>query len=398
MNTKYIEVKEILSGLNEISDSQFSRLVDVYGDNLVNSVIRDLVKEDGSVMLKVGKFVSKLYLNLDLSVGVMESYDYYIDDIRNRSGNSLDNKNEIISEIVFIVKKLNKLFDKVENIVKIDDEKKKPWISDKVEYCMMKCDDIELLNGIKSLYNEYVIKRNRLLEDNLKFVVMVARSFWNIDDRIAIDDLIQYGNMGLLRAVETYDPGYGVEFLTYAGYWIKESIMDNSKKVMYSVKIPMYLHELNSKRLCARRELCNVLGREPLDDEIAFYMGISLEKYKRIIDLFSNHLSLDESSGVYLDGVEVTRIELVADDTVDLEGDMYLKSLAMDLDKYMNEILNEREIFILKSLYGICGEFKIVELAGMMGITPQRVSQIKQNAFDKLLKKKEFRGMISYLR
>ena len=225
------EIKKILLELDDISNLQYNRLVDIYGKRNVDLVIKKLVNDDDRLALKLGRFVT----NNDLSMPLenLSAYDYYINDISSLSELSLTHKRELINQIVFIISELNKLFDRVGNISNIGNKRVKPWISDKVLFCLTYCNDLELLNKIKVLYKSFVEKRNELVEDNLKFVILCSKLYHNRECGVEFEDLIQYGNLGIMRAVETYNPEYDTEFVTYAGYWTKQSIITNSKKIMH---------------------------------------------------------------------------------------------------------------------------------------------------------------------
>lgn len=396
-SSSYSEVRMILLGLDEISEIQFNRLIDVYGLEIVSSVIKDLAMVDERILKKVDKFVYKLRLNLNSNKKIVSLYDHYVADITNISDISLDVKKELIEEIVEIIKKLNELFVNVGNIVCLHDEKQKPWISDKVAYCLEKCEDKELLGKINSLYMEYIKKRNILVESNLRFVIFITKLYYK-KCGLEMNDLIQYGNMGLMRAVETYNPNFDAGFTTYARYWIKQSIIRNSQKNMYPYRIPTHLFEDNNKRLTVINELTDKYGRVPKDIEVADYMGISVEKIKRMVDLFIPVVSLDEPIESSIDGTEITRIELIPDENVNIEEDVFYREMLDELNNYMYNYLNDREIYILRNMYGFDDIKTQNEIASVLDISRQRVDQIKTRALEKLRGGKIIRSMKSYLR
>ena len=112
---------------------------------------------------------------------------------------------------------------------------------------------------------------------------MIAKSYCGGESGLELEDLIQYGNMGLIRAIEMYDSSKDVEFLTYAGYWIKQSIIYNSKKVMYTIKLPVHWYETKNKWARSIEFLTQKLGRYPSMDEIALDIDMESKKLQMII-------------------------------------------------------------------------------------------------------------------
>ena len=379
--SKKEEIKNILLKLENVDEYDYNKLIKVYGKDMVDDIISQMIIDDDSILCRF----ETLVLNSNVKNVDFTAFQYYSKDIEDILKLSLDKKKELIDEIILLIKELNKLFDKVGNVVNINNKRSKPWISDKVEYCLINCNDKVLLNRIKELYNIFVDKRNKLVEDNLRFVILISKNYYNKDNFIEFEDLVQYGNLGLIKAVEMYDPNYDTEFITYAFYWIKQSIVTNSKKVLCHFKVPTYIYNDNISRMRVMDELMEKLGREPSYIEVAQHMGISISKEKMLIDTFSPLISLDEYD------------ESVVDDSIDLERDMFNKSLFLELMKYMNDYLNDREIFILRNMYGFDDKLTELQVSKILGISSQRVNQLKMRAFQKL-RKSDFRTLREYLR
>ena len=379
--SKKEEIKNILLKLENVDEYDYNKLIKVYGKDMVDDIISQMIIDDDSILCRF----ETLVLNSNVKNVDFTAFQYYSKDIEDILKLSLDKKKELIDEIILLIKELNKLFDKVGNVVNINNKRSKPWISDKVEYCLINCNDKVLLNRIKELYNIFVDKRNKLVEDNLRFVILISKNYYNKDNFIEFEDLVQYGNLGLIKAVEMYDPNYDTEFITYAFYWIKQSIVTNSKKVLSHFKVPTYIYNDNISRMRVMDELMEKLGREPSYIEVAQHMGISISKVKMLIDTFSPLISLDEYD------------ESVVDDSIDLERDMFNKSLFLELMKYMNDYLNDREIFILRNMYGFDDKLTELQVSKILGISSQRVNQLKMRAFQKL-RKSDFRTLREYLR
>lgn len=403
MNEVVEQIKIVIYNLSYVSDMQYNHLVSIFGENNVIEAIKELYLEDNSILLKFEKNVLDLFIDLEDST--ILAYYYYIKDIKKIGKKSKDERYELFKDINIILKKLNKLFDYLE-IISADNKKKTLWVSDKVEYCINNYSDLKLLGEIKVLYNQYIEKRNILLETYLKFVVMTAKSFCSVEQRIPLDDLIQYGNIGLIRAIELYDIEKDIEFLTYANYWIRQSIMYNSKKVYNQIKVPLRFYDIKVKRGKIFELLIQHLGRYPTNDELILVMREDENKVNMIMNLFKPFVSLDELtedgveelSDVVSNGMNLSKIDFIVDKTIDLDKDIIYNELSSEIEYYMNLCLNEREKFILKARFGFINEISVLELAKMYDVSEQRIYQIIQGAFKKLYQNKEFRKMKVYLR
>lgn len=389
MKKVYEDIKLILSGLSEVSEIQLNRLFDVYGVDAVKKVMQ-ILNNDSIGLTSVDSEES----NDD---ELKTSFDYYISDISGVVDISLEDKKVMIEEIVEIVKYLKEILDRV-SIDVISSRGKKAWLCDKVVYCNEFCNDSVLVEKVNILYKKYVDKRNLLIESNLKFVISIAVEYFNESRGLDLDELVQYGNMGLIRAFETYDTSFNTDFLTYASYWIKQSIILNSKKTMNYYKVPIYLYSLYSEKMNAIEVLSYKLGRSPTDLEIAEFMGISLKKLRILSDAFLPILSLDESLDTSIDGLSITRIECIPDETIDLERDLELYDMSSELHSYMCDVLDDRERFILRNRYGFDDMNRVEDIARELKISSQRVYQLSDRAIGKLIKAKGFRNMRMYLR
>lgn len=316
----------------------------------------------------------------------LDIFDIYSIDVSVNS--SLDNeKNSILMlEIFEIVSKMNKLFDEISCCDDIFGGKKVPWIADKFEYCLKNCTDKNKLVELKNLYDMYLKKTNIVIEGNLRLVVDLARKY-KTNQIVCYEDIIQYGNIGLMRACEKYNPFCGCTFATYASKWIKQSINKSVRGVMSAYRVPYYYVYENSDRIDVYYSLFSELGREPTISEIANRMGKKVSEIEDMINVFTDAVSLDESIDLRFGDVELTRGDMIADPNADVFAKVSHDEAIKKLKDMLPECLTVRQKQVIENLIGLYGEnYNQEDIAKLLGISEQRVSEIKKDAGKKLVR------------
>lgn len=223
--------------------------------------------------------------------------------------------------------------------------------------------------------------RDRMVRANLRLVVNIARGY--VGKGLALQDLIEEGNLGLLRAVEGFDPGMGTRFSTYASYWIKQSIkraLINSAK---TIRIPAYMVELLSKWRRASARLSEELGRTATPEEIARVLGVAKKKLpiiKKAIHVYNSTPQSDQTDAGWSLGEMVMDERLKAPDEELLDHDVLTTVLEL------LETLDSREATVLRMRFGL-GETEshtLKEIGTQLGLTRERVRQIETEALAKL--------------
>jgi len=223
--------------------------------------------------------------------------------------------------------------------------------------------------------------RDRMIRANLRLVVNIARGYTG--KGLGLQDLIEEGNLGLLRAVEGFDPDMGTRFSTYASYWIKQSIkraLINSSK---TIRIPAYMVELLSKWRRASARLAEDLNRNPTPDEVARLLGIQKRKLpiiKKAIQIHNASSQSDQADAGWSLG------EMVMDERRRSPDVELLESDVMSKIQEMLETLDEREKQVLRMRFGLDNTqpHTLKEIGEIMGLTRERVRQIETDALRRL--------------
>jgi len=225
--------------------------------------------------------------------------------------------------------------------------------------------------------------REQMIKANLRLVVKIAHDYENFG--LPLLDLINEGNIGLMKAVERFDPSKGGKLSTYGSWWIKQSIKRALANQSKTIRLPVHLVDKIAKMRRTAMKLQEVFGREPTDDELAEEMGMSPSRVAQMRTAAIRPASLDAPIG---DDDSNNFAEVVQDEGADTPYEQLEQKTVTKMLREMVKTLDQREATILQYRFGLDGgsEKTLEEVGAKFGVTRERVRQIQNIALNKLRK------------
>ncbi|MCC6234571.1 MAG: sigma-70 family RNA polymerase sigma factor [Verrucomicrobiales bacterium] len=225
--------------------------------------------------------------------------------------------------------------------------------------------------------------REHMIRANLRLCVKIARDYEH--HGVPLLDLVNEGNIGLMKAVDYFDPTKGAKFSTYSSWWIKQAVKRAVANQSRTIRIPIHLRDRIAHFWRMHSKLHNEFGREPSDEEIADEMGLPINRIRKMRRAMLTTISLDAQLG---DDDSSTVSEVIADErstTAYAELDSRTRS---DLVRELLDRLNERELTILKERFGLEGDSEktLEEVGERFNLTRERIRQLQNIALGKLRK------------
>ncbi|HOG04958.1 MAG TPA: RNA polymerase sigma factor RpoD/SigA [Paludibacter sp.] len=252
-------------------------------------------------------------------------------------------------------------------------------------------EEVELAQRIKAGDRTALEKLTRA---NLRFVVSVAKQYQN--QGLSLPDLINEGNLGLIKAAEKFDETRGFKFISYAVWWIRQSILQALAEQSRIVRLPLNqvgsLNKINKAFAKFEQEF----ERKPSPQELADRLDIPVEKITDTMKVSGRHISMDAP---FVEGEDNSLLDvMVNDDSPDADRALINESLSQEIERVLIHALSERERDIIKKFFGLgVPEMTLEEIGDEFGLTRERVRQIKEKAIRKLKPHSKSKLLKSYL-
>ncbi len=235
---------------------------------------------------------------------------------------------------------------------------------------------------------------DKMVRSNLRFVVSVAKKYQN--QGVSLADLINEGNLGLIRAAHKFDETKGIKFISYAVWWIRQAILQALAEQSRIVRVPLNragtLHRIGKRTAALLQEL----GRQPTPREVAEGLDISVEEVQKTLSISQNHLSLDAPM---TPGEDNKLLDYLPDmQSPGPDSNTFEHALTESIEEVLRT-LKEREAKILRLYFGLDSPepMTLEEIGSLLGITRERVRQIKEKALSRLRHVSRSRALESFL-
>lgn len=222
---------------------------------------------------------------------------------------------------------------------------------------------------------------NELVRRNLRFVVSVAKQYTK--SGVPFGDLINEGNMGLIKAAERFDVDRGFRFISYAVWWVRQAILQYVAEHSRTVRLPLNKSASLTKLTKASQRLSQELGRDPKSDELAKYMGMKTREVEAVLSMPTTQFSIDEPT----EGVDSDfHVDTLTDERSEGPDDVTIEHTRSEDIEHALATLNTREEDILKRYYGLGGNdpHTLEEIGKVYKLTRERVRQIRDRAILRL--------------
>ena len=375
---KEVSLDEIKKSCVEagLSEAETTEVVAVFSESGLLTGVKQASNED--LKNAIEKFTLSAKYNGTLTYGEIGDY------LSGKLGASVDQVESVINELL---RQGIKITDKQVDVDDADmlisdtatDDPVKTYLKDIGRIPLLTREEEEVL-AIKVAEGDPVAQ-SRLAEANLRLVVSIAKR--NVGRGMALLDLIQEGNLGLIKAVEKFDHTKGFRFSTYATWWIRQSITRAIADMGRTIRIPVHMVETIYRYTRASRKLLQSLGHEPNAEEIAKEMGLSVEKVYEIQRISVDTVSIDKQVG---DEDDTTLGDFISDNKGLSPQDVTNASTLRNLLMSAISTLNPREEMVIRMRYGLDdGHPKTLEEVGKeFRVTRERIRQIEAKALRKL--------------
>jgi RNA polymerase sigma factor (sigma-70 family) len=302
---------------------------------------------------------------------------------RQKAGN-LGELREIIGHINLLRLKDDGILSKLGRLVSIDREKKQNY----------KKEMEQIVRELRAVETRARIVKDRLVKANLRLVVGIAKKY--INRGLPLADLIQEGNIGLMRAVEKYDYRLGNRLSTYACWWIRQTMLRSIDEQTRTIRVPVYVNERIKKMIKSSQQIAQIKGSDPLSGELAEGMGLPSRQVDEIMQVAKDTISLESPLG----DDDSSLKDYVPNNLAPSPLDDVLKiQLFQEADEVLHN-LSDREETIVRMRFGlgVDAEYTLAEIGEKLGVSRERIRQIEVSALRKLRRSEKLRELRSFLK
>ncbi|MEM9443879.1 MAG: RNA polymerase sigma factor RpoD [Verrucomicrobiota bacterium] len=260
----------------------------------------------------------------------------------------------------------------------------------RMPFDQLKADHREL----KSWLRKALKAKTEMVEANLRLVISIAKKYTNRG--LSFLDLIQEGNMGLMKAVEKFEYRRGYKFSTYATWWIRQAITRSIADQARTIRIPVHMIETINKLMRVQKQLVQEFGREPTPEEVAEETGMPVERVRAVLKMAQQPISLQAQVG---DSDDTTFGDFIEDKSAENPSDMTAYSLLKEKIKDVLDTLTERERAVLEQRFGLVDGYSrtLEEVGRQFKVTRERIRQIEAKALRKMRHPTRIRHLRGFL-